>query len=196
MAGEIIRQGDPTSHGGKVLEGSPVDICHGKPISFIGHQVSCPKCKGTFPIVEGVLTTTFYGKGVAIAGMKTACGAVLIATQFLDIVEFGNGADAGDGIRSEKSESAIRSGQKEFAVQQSADKTSRSPPSSEVAEEHSYALVDETGNPAEGYRYDLHCDEALHTKAGRYVSGATVSVKAAKTSRLVSWLERDGGLKS
>jgi hypothetical protein len=46
------------------------------------------------------------------------------------------------------------------------------------------------------YRYDLHCDEALHTKAGRYVSGATVSVKAAKTSRLVSWLERDGGLKS
>ena len=32
---------------------------------------------------------TFYGKGVALAGMKTACGARLIATQFTDIVEIG-----------------------------------------------------------------------------------------------------------
>jgi uncharacterized Zn-binding protein involved in type VI secretion len=101
MAGEIIRQGDPTSHGGKVLEGSAFDICHGKPISFIGHKVSCPKCKGIFPIAEGVLTTTFYGKGVAIAGMKTACGAVLIATQFLDTVEYGSGSRASnDGKKS------------------------------------------------------------------------------------------------
>jgi uncharacterized Zn-binding protein involved in type VI secretion len=89
MAGEIIRLGDSTSHGGTVLEGSLVDICMGKPIAFIGHQVKCPKCKGTFPIVEGAPTTTFYGKGVALAGMHTACGAVLIASQFTDIVEYG-----------------------------------------------------------------------------------------------------------
>ena len=92
MAGEIIRQGDPTSHGGKVLEGSMTDICHGKPIAYMGHKVSCPQCKGTYPIVEGVLTTSFYGKGVTVAGMKTACGATLIATQFTDIVETGGGA--------------------------------------------------------------------------------------------------------
>jgi uncharacterized Zn-binding protein involved in type VI secretion len=92
MAGEIIRQGDPTSHHGTVLEGSMTDICFGKPIAFIGHRVHCPKCGGDFPIVEGVLTTTFYGKGVAIAGMKTSCGAVLIPTQFTDIVEYGAGA--------------------------------------------------------------------------------------------------------
>lgn len=89
MSGEIIRQGDPTSHGGRVLEGSQSDICHGKPIAYIGHKTSCPLCKGTYPIVEGVLTTTFYGRGVALAGMKTACGATLIATQFMDIVEWG-----------------------------------------------------------------------------------------------------------
>lgn len=92
MPGEIIRQGDPTSHGGTVLEGSLTDICHGKPIAHVGHRVQCPKCKGIFPIIEGVLTTTFYGKGVAIAGMKTACGASLIATQFTDIVEYGGGS--------------------------------------------------------------------------------------------------------
>ena len=87
MAGEIIRKGDPTSHGGVVLEGSLTDICMGQPIAYIGHKVQCPQCKGAFPIIEGVLTTTFYGKGVALAGMKTACGAVLVATQFTDTVE-------------------------------------------------------------------------------------------------------------
>lgn len=83
--------GDPTSHGGQVLEGSQFDICHNKPIAFIGHQTYCPKCKGNFPIIEGALTTPFYGKGVALAGMRTACGAVLIATQFTDTVEYGGG---------------------------------------------------------------------------------------------------------
>jgi uncharacterized Zn-binding protein involved in type VI secretion len=91
MAGEIIRLGDSTSHGGIVLEGSLFDICMGKPISYVGHKVQCPKCKGVFPIVEGAPTTTFYGKGVALAGMHTACGAVLIASQFTDIVECGSG---------------------------------------------------------------------------------------------------------
>ena len=83
MAGEIIRMGDKTSHGGTVLEGSLHDICMGKPIAYVGHKTHCPKCKGTFPIIEGVLTTTFYGKGVAVAGMRTACGAVLIAPRNL-----------------------------------------------------------------------------------------------------------------
>jgi uncharacterized Zn-binding protein involved in type VI secretion len=91
MAGEIIRKGDPTSHGGTVLEGSVTDICMGQPIACINHKVYCPLCKGTFPIVEGITTTTFYGKGVAVAGMKTACGAVLIATQFTDSVDWSSG---------------------------------------------------------------------------------------------------------
>ncbi len=38
MAGEIIRLGDPTSHGGKVVEGSMADICHGKPIAYMEHK--------------------------------------------------------------------------------------------------------------------------------------------------------------
>ena len=91
MSGEIIRLGDPTSHGGVVIEGSVSDICMGKPIAYVGHMTACPKCKGSFPIAEGALTTTFYGKGVALAGMKTACGASLVATQFTDCVEYGSG---------------------------------------------------------------------------------------------------------
>jgi uncharacterized Zn-binding protein involved in type VI secretion len=110
MAGEIIRLGDKTSHGGTVLEGSPADICMGKPIAFVGHKVQCPKCKGAFPIVEGALTTTFYGKGVALAGMKTACGAVLIASQFTDIVEYGGGAAAASRPRQASPAAARSSG--------------------------------------------------------------------------------------
>jgi len=91
MAGEIIRLGDSTSYGGKVLEGSQTDICHGKPIAFIGHKVSCPKCSGSHTIVEGVQTTTIFGKGVAVAGMKTSCGATLVASQFTDVVTPGGG---------------------------------------------------------------------------------------------------------
>jgi uncharacterized Zn-binding protein involved in type VI secretion len=96
MEREIIRMGDPTSHGGRVLEGSQLDICHGKPIAFVGHKTFCPKCKGNFSIIEGALTTTFYGQGVALAGMKTACGAVLIATQFTDTVEYGSGNESNE----------------------------------------------------------------------------------------------------
>jgi uncharacterized Zn-binding protein involved in type VI secretion len=97
MGREIIRQGDRTDHGGIVIEGSMTDICHGKPIAYIGHKVQCPRCGGAYPIVEGVLTTTFYGKGVAVAGMKTACGAALIPSQFTDTVEWAGGSAAGSG---------------------------------------------------------------------------------------------------
>jgi uncharacterized Zn-binding protein involved in type VI secretion len=94
MGIEIIRQGDKTTHGGIVLEGSPTHLYMGKPVALVGHNVSCPKCKGMFPIAEGAPTAFFGGKNVALAGMRTACGAVLIATQFTGTIESG-GATTG-----------------------------------------------------------------------------------------------------
>jgi uncharacterized Zn-binding protein involved in type VI secretion len=92
MGRAIIRQGDPTSHGGEVIEGSSVDLVQGKPIALVEHKVSCRMCKGIYEIIEGAPTTTFYGKGVALERMKTSCGATLIATQFVTTVETsGNG---------------------------------------------------------------------------------------------------------
>jgi len=86
MGRAIIRKGDPTSHGGYVLEGSEVDLVEGKPMSFVGAKVSCRKCRGTHEIVEGAPVTTLYGRKVALEGMKTSCGATLIATQFVTTV--------------------------------------------------------------------------------------------------------------
>ena len=77
---DIIRLGDTTTHGGIVLEAFPQTDLNGKPIAGVGHKVSCPLCKGVFPIVEGSNTYTIIDTPVALDGMKTACGAVLIAS--------------------------------------------------------------------------------------------------------------------
>lgn len=118
MVPEIIRMGDPTSHDGKVIEGSHSDICLGKPIAYIGHKVYCPKCKGTFPIIEGVPSTTFYGKGVALAGMKTSCGAILIATQFTDTVDWASNDSRNDKRRQSRHNDSIAS-EEALATEQS-----------------------------------------------------------------------------
>lgn len=178
MAGEIIRMGDKTSHGGTVLEGSLHDICMGKPIAYVGHKTHCPKCKGTFPIIEGVLTTTFYGKGVAVAGMRTACGAVLIATQFTDTVEWSTGAGAGVEVRA--AAAAQRAEAKVLAAALPPDGTANG-----IYEiETSYSLLDVNGNPIEGLKYDLYVDGKLHTRASTYTEGSTVTVSDVKETTI------------
>ncbi|OZY30489.1 PAAR domain-containing protein [Pseudomonas lundensis] len=77
---DIIRLGDTTTHGGVVLEAFSRTDLNGKPIAGVGHNVSCPLCKGIFPIVEGSATDSVDGIAVALDGMKTACGAALIAS--------------------------------------------------------------------------------------------------------------------
>ena len=187
MAGEIIRMGDKTSHDGTVLEGSPTDICMGKPIAFIGHQTHCPKCKGTYPIIEGVLTTTFYGKGVAVAGMRTACGAVLLAGQSTDIVEWSSGPGSEGKASNGAATAAVHAAPSGNGAQPGSENDD------EIATEHFYSLVGEDGKPLDAYRYDLRMADALHTKAGTYTNGETVTIRGIEPSRLVTWLNRDGG---
>jgi uncharacterized Zn-binding protein involved in type VI secretion len=88
----IIRQGDKTSHGGTVVEGHPFLIIHGKPAAGVGHKVYCPKCSGNIVIVEGAVNATMMGISIAVEGMKTSCGATLIASQITDTIEYGAGA--------------------------------------------------------------------------------------------------------
>jgi uncharacterized Zn-binding protein involved in type VI secretion len=70
----VICKDDPTSHGGVVLEGNARATADGRQIAQKGHMTHCPKCKGDFPIVEGLGFHTFAGTGTAVEGMKTACG--------------------------------------------------------------------------------------------------------------------------
>jgi uncharacterized Zn-binding protein involved in type VI secretion len=76
----IVRLGDTTDHGGSVIESIPHTNLDGKPMAGEGNIVLCPKCKGAFPIIEGSSTYRVNGVPVALDGMKTACGASLIAS--------------------------------------------------------------------------------------------------------------------
>lgn len=78
---KVIRKNDTTSHGGTVLEGIEGYLIFDQPIACKGHMVSCPLCKETFPIIEGIEGQPIYDKFPAVEGMKTACGAELIASQ-------------------------------------------------------------------------------------------------------------------
>jgi uncharacterized Zn-binding protein involved in type VI secretion len=77
---DIIRLGDLTTHGGVVLQAFAQTELNGKPIAGVGHNVSCPLCKGIFAIVEGSSVYAVDGIAIALNGMKTACGAALIAS--------------------------------------------------------------------------------------------------------------------
>lgn len=81
MAKAVILKGDKTSHGGTVQEGFSNLTYAGTPVTGVGHLVSCPKCEGIYPVVEGTESATWSGTLVAVEGMKTACGATLIASQ-------------------------------------------------------------------------------------------------------------------
>lgn len=74
--------GDTTSHGGKVISGSPTTTWGpGKiPIARVGDMVTCPKCEPhLFPIIEGSGIFTDNYMAVATHGDRVACGATLIA---------------------------------------------------------------------------------------------------------------------
>lgn len=86
--------GDRTSHGGIVVEGHQFLIIHGKPAAGVGHRVHCPKCSGSPVIVEGATNASMMGISIAVEGMKTSCGATLIASQITDTIEYGAGSSS------------------------------------------------------------------------------------------------------
>jgi uncharacterized Zn-binding protein involved in type VI secretion len=78
----IIRLGDPTSHGGKVISAGASDyLVDGIAVVCLGDQCSCPlPGHGVTMVVEGDDDYVVEGKPVAFAGHKTGCGATLIST--------------------------------------------------------------------------------------------------------------------
>jgi uncharacterized Zn-binding protein involved in type VI secretion len=87
MGKAVICKGDGTSHGGVVIEGHAIATIDGRQIACIGHKTFCPLCEGTYPIIEGAATHFFMDLNTAVDGMRTACGASLVASQFAVTVE-------------------------------------------------------------------------------------------------------------
>ena len=80
---KVIRVGDPTTHGGKVISSrAPHFTVDGKPVVCVGDKCTCPIIGhgGTCVITEGDSKHTIDGHPVAYEGHKTSCGATLMAT--------------------------------------------------------------------------------------------------------------------
>lgn len=136
---------------------------HGQADCLRRSQSFMPKMQKHLPIVEGALTTTFYGKGVALAGMKTACGAVLIASQFTDIVEYGGGAAAAGGSNRKPSTVATNN-----AMRQGVDDVSARSETGTFQYDDRFVLVDESsGKPL------AHTEYAIRRASGAVEHGTT-----------------------
>lgn len=78
---KIIRLGDPTSHGGKVVSAANHLKIMDLPVARLGDACTCPlPGHNDCVIVEGDSTWLIDGIPVALEGHKTSCGARLIAT--------------------------------------------------------------------------------------------------------------------
>jgi uncharacterized Zn-binding protein involved in type VI secretion len=77
----VILLGDTTTHGGQVITASDSMTVNDIPVALVGHLVTCPRCEGVFPIVQGSPSASVDDAAVARHGDVTACGAQLLASQ-------------------------------------------------------------------------------------------------------------------
>ncbi len=76
-----ITVGATTTHGGRVISGSPHTTHNGIPVSRKGDKVLCKKCKKVTTILTGDPSFIVDGAPIARGGDVTSCGAKLIAIQ-------------------------------------------------------------------------------------------------------------------
>jgi uncharacterized Zn-binding protein involved in type VI secretion len=77
----VIRIGDSTSHGGKVVTGSDTSLVMDKGVARVGDKCTCPtNGHHNCVIAEGDEKVTIDGRAVAFDGHKTSCGATLISS--------------------------------------------------------------------------------------------------------------------
>lgn len=76
----VIRLGDKTDHGGKVISVSSGTIVMGTEAALADDMTYCPRCKGNFPINPDGTGAKHEGRPYAYYNDQTACGAKLISS--------------------------------------------------------------------------------------------------------------------
>jgi uncharacterized Zn-binding protein involved in type VI secretion len=99
----VIRLGDTSDHGGRVVSGIETFKVHGVPVACMGDSFDCP-IHGVNAIVEGAHNRRANGKPMAYEGARTSCGASLVAScrTFTVSIEGNPGASAA-AVRSAQS---------------------------------------------------------------------------------------------
>ncbi|AKJ28856.1 hypothetical protein AAW51_2165 [Caldimonas brevitalea] len=104
MGRPLIVLGDKTSHGGVVIGASDSTDTHGKRIARVGDKVTCPK-KGhgrVTTIATGDPTFIIDGAPAARHGDLCACGAQLLAAQYVTDVREGDAVGLGGAAQAEE----------------------------------------------------------------------------------------------
>ena len=57
-------------------------------------------------------------------------------------------------------------------------------------------MIDDNGNPVQGYRYDLFEGGTLKVRSGDFSNGNTASVSGDAAAEVVYWLNKAGTTKS
>jgi len=76
----VIRLGDETDHGGKVISVSSGTIVMGMEAALEDDMTFCPKCKGKFPIKPDGAGARHEGRPYGYDGDVAAYGAKLISS--------------------------------------------------------------------------------------------------------------------
>ncbi|MFP3709982.1 PAAR domain-containing protein [Paraburkholderia tropica] len=77
----VIRVGDSTSHGGKVVTGRDGSTVMGRAVACVGDRCTCPQSgHNDCVIIEGDQSVLVNGRAVAFDGHKISCGATLISS--------------------------------------------------------------------------------------------------------------------
>ena len=140
-------------------------------------MVSCPLCKGIFPISQGDASLIDDGKPVAYHGCKVACGATLISSQMFTTTVPSNGAapGAGDGA----DEGAIEQGYGAIGAGLIAGYQDEPLDDSERFRGRFQVLDQETGEPVSAI------EARVRSTGGQYLTGTTDAEGSTE------WVERD-----
>ncbi|WP_460904384.1 PAAR domain-containing protein [Paraburkholderia jirisanensis] len=77
----VIRVGDATSHGGRVITGRDQSTVLGRAVACVGDKCTCSQSgHKDCVIIEGDENVQIDGRAVAFDGHKTSCGATLISS--------------------------------------------------------------------------------------------------------------------
>ncbi len=167
----IIRLGDSTSHGGKVVSATSHMTVGGLPVARLGDKCTCPKRgHNNCVIVEGDTNWTIDGVPVALEGHKLSCGGVLISSMpnvGRDDVGGGGGASQGASPANLPSAGALASSEAIASDQ-----------SQPEYDQHFLLINDQTGEPLEHARYRVTLSDGRSFNGVSNEAGLTEKVSA------------------
>ena len=144
----------------------------------VGDMVSCPRCKGVFPISQGDPSLIDDGHAVAYHGCKVACGATLISSQMMTLTEPSGGA--GQGAAGAAAGGALPRGFGSVGATKAAGYQDEAVGKEGHRCRGRVQVVDRsTGEPVAGQRV------RLRSTSGQYLEGTT------DADGFTQWVERD-----